>query len=221
MRLYHFLSAKYGLDDLEHSRLKIAQFRDLNDPFELAAADISDPLNRQILRGWKNDIQTKWGVMCFSRSWRNPVLWSHYADKHRGLCLGFDVADQFLLPIKYSKNRIKIDFVQLQKSGALNQNVMLRLLGTKFVDWKYEKEVRLCSELKEQDLKTGLFYCEFSDDLRLVEVIAGPLCELTEKEIRDTRSACSHSVKIIKSRLAFQKFNIVENKQGFKSLNAA
>jgi hypothetical protein len=35
MRLYHYLSEKHALDDLENKRLKIARIEDLNDPFEL------------------------------------------------------------------------------------------------------------------------------------------------------------------------------------------
>ncbi len=26
-------------------------------------------------------------------AWSNPVIWAHYGDKHRGLCLGFEVPE--------------------------------------------------------------------------------------------------------------------------------
>lgn len=217
MRLYHFIDAKYGLDDLQNSRLKIAEFHDLNDPFELSAADVSDPLQRQIFYGWQNDIKDKWGVLCFSRSWQNPVLWSHYADKYRGICLGFDVADQYMIPIKYATSRIKLNLIELEKNGALNQKLMLRLMTTKFVDWKYEKEVRLSPQLETRDPKTGLFFFEFSDDLRLTEIIAGPLCTLTESNIRSTKCGSDTKVAVFKSGMAFKKFSVVKNKQGFAS----
>jgi hypothetical protein len=42
-RLYHFTTAKYAFDDLRNRRLKIAQFNDLNDPFELRSVDLSGP----------------------------------------------------------------------------------------------------------------------------------------------------------------------------------
>jgi hypothetical protein len=31
------------------------------------------------------------GVCCFSTTHSNPLLWSHYGDQHRGLCVGYDV----------------------------------------------------------------------------------------------------------------------------------
>jgi hypothetical protein len=35
IRVYHFLPAKYALDDIEKQRLKISEIDQLNDPFEL------------------------------------------------------------------------------------------------------------------------------------------------------------------------------------------
>jgi hypothetical protein len=35
IRVYHFVGAEYGLDDIRRRRLKIATIDDLNDPFEL------------------------------------------------------------------------------------------------------------------------------------------------------------------------------------------
>lgn len=29
------------------------------------------------------------GVCCFSTTYGNPLLWSHYGDQHRGLCIGY------------------------------------------------------------------------------------------------------------------------------------
>ncbi len=217
-RLYHYLGANYALQDLQLRRLKIATFQDLNDPFELIAADNSDRKQRQFLRGWKEDIQSKWGVLCFSRTWRNPVLWSHYADKHKGMCLGFDISNELLLPIKYSQSRISVDLVTLQNSGGITQKFMLRLMGTKFSGWSYENEVRVSSELKERDPDTGLLFVQFSDDLILRKVIAGPLCDVRETEIRDALGADHSHIKPKKARLAFQKFNVVENKKGSGSL---
>ena len=39
LRVYHLLPTKYALEDLEQRRLKVAQFADMNDPFELLAIE--------------------------------------------------------------------------------------------------------------------------------------------------------------------------------------
>lgn len=215
MRLYHFLSAEHALDDIRRRRIKIARFTELNDPFELVAADFSDPLQRKILRGWKETFQEKWGILCFSRTWQNPVLWSHYADKHKGIALGFDIADKFLMPIKYTSTRINVDLVGLHNKGKLDSQLMNRFLRTKFKDWNYEKEVRVSVGLDDVDKESGLYFYDFSDDLLLAEIIAGPLFSGTEHELLDAVTDKHSRVKFVKSRLAFQSFKVVRDKRGF------
>jgi hypothetical protein len=89
MRLYQLGSANYALQNIERQRLKVSRIDNLNDPFELLGAMQRDKHWRRIFRQAKTRIHNQDGVLCFSRSWRNPVLWSHYGDKHRGICLGF------------------------------------------------------------------------------------------------------------------------------------
>ena len=84
MRVYHFINKKYGLEDLRERRLKIARIAELNDPFEFAAVDLSDPWLRQAWEPMKQDMADRYGIICFSETWDSPVLWAHYADKHRG-----------------------------------------------------------------------------------------------------------------------------------------
>lgn len=216
MRLYHFTSSNHALSNIENSRIKIAKLDELNDPFELVAASHSEREQRKILDGWKESMSKKWGILCFSRSWKNPVMWSHYAEKHKGMCLGFDVADEVLMPVRYTKNRLNIDIEGLHDQGKLDKNVMDKLLKTKYLDWSYEGEVRVYSSLSEVDGKTGLFFYNFSEKLRLTDVIAGPLCDITKSEIQGAIGSNHNGVNIIKSRLAFKTFSVVKNQQGFR-----
>lgn len=93
MRVYHFLSRNYGLEDIRLRRLKIATLDDLNDPFEMLGMALRDLELRQAFRATKAKMAERAGLLCFSRHWRNPVQWSHYAERHQGLCLGFDIPD--------------------------------------------------------------------------------------------------------------------------------
>jgi hypothetical protein len=87
-RAYHFLPAHYALEDLRHRRMKIALLDDLNDPFDLWAVAQPDPTLRKAMRAFKLHVAQRFGMVCFSLAWHNPLLWSHYADKHRGVALG-------------------------------------------------------------------------------------------------------------------------------------
>ena len=106
MRVYHFINDRYGLEGLQEKRLKIARINELNDPFEFVGADLSDYEFREAMEDLKDHLNKKLGLLCFSKGWENPVQWTHYADKHRGICMGFDVPDNYLAVMKYEDNRL-------------------------------------------------------------------------------------------------------------------
>jgi len=209
MRVYHFLSKQYGMDDLLKRRLKIATLSDLNDPFELLAVSLSDSAVRRAFRKMKEELSRRRGLLCFSRDWHNPVQWSHYADKHRGLCLGFDVPDESVGPVTYSGRRIPARIEQLTAPRLLDEAKAVSLLFTKFSHWSYEDEVRAFVTLEDRDPKTGLYFAEFSDRLRLREVIVGAASTLTRAQVRDALAGLAPSVSAWKTRLAFRSYRIV------------
>jgi hypothetical protein len=85
MRLYKFLSAEFARQDLKERQIKISEFHDMNDPFELVGVHLSDPILHDLVIGiCKGTL----GALCFSGSWNNPMLWSLYADKHKGILSG-------------------------------------------------------------------------------------------------------------------------------------
>jgi len=91
VRAYHLTSAEHGESDIRLGRLKVAQFSEVNDPFELMALNFHKPETFQLAKDFKDEHNIKTGLLCFSKNWTNPVLWSHYAEKHKGICLGFDL----------------------------------------------------------------------------------------------------------------------------------
>ena len=169
VRLYHFLSADHALDDIAQKRLKISQIQQLNDPFELWCVYQKDRRLRDALRAYKDQMATRFGVLCFSRHWHNPVLWSHYADRHRGVCLGFDIDSRSAKPVAYQSERPRLRI----PPSTLDAN---QLLYTKFLDWQYEEEWRSWIQIDERDPATGLYFYNFDSCVRLREVIVGPLC---------------------------------------------
>ena len=126
MRLYHFLSAEYALDDIKKQRIKISLIPDLNYPFEINPINLSTPKQRQLWGGFVRDLGKKFGVVCMSKKWNNPLLWSHYADKHYGLCLGFDLLDFSLIQnIDYRKSKLNFILDLNHPTGGLGEKEML------------------------------------------------------------------------------------------------
>ena len=130
MRLYHFINKKYGLDSLNLKRLKIAQIDQLNDPFEFLGVELSNPQYRDLFNQLKQDLSKDIGILCFCENYHNPALWAHYAEKHKGLCLGFDVPLEACQKVRYSKTLLSIDefmYNQIHRSNAITIEITSKL----------------------------------------------------------------------------------------------
>jgi hypothetical protein len=112
------------------------------------------------------------GICCFSSEQDNPLLWSHYADQHRGICAGYSLERNpkpNLLKVEYGGDRavrtssiakavIDNDLVHKER---LDRDILLR----KALPWKYENEWRLLGNHGLQD-----------SDLSLEEITFGLRC---------------------------------------------
>lgn len=93
------------------------------------------------------------GVCCFSEVVDNPLLWSHYGDQHRGICIGYGlnrIPKPKLHKVVYGGSRTLrttlIARALLEKEpeaqALLDRDVVLR----KAPSWRYEREWRLLGE---------------------------------------------------------------------------
>jgi hypothetical protein len=213
MRVYHFVNLKFGLDDIRRRHLKIATLKELNDPFELFGINLADPALRQAFRRMKDQISLKRGLLCFSRGWRNPVQWSHYAEKHSGLCLGFDIPDANLGEVNYSGRRLAVATERFLDPSQVDEKNMVKFLFTKFSHWRYENEVRCFVKLEDKDQKTGLFFADFSKKLILKEVIVGAESNLERATLNKALGGLASGVEVFKARLAFASFRVVRQRK--------
>lgn len=172
-RVYKFLSAKYGISNLENRRLKLSTIDDLNDPFDLASIDTTDERINSALTALITDFRGRIGLVCFSRNWDNLLMWSHYGASHTGICLGFDISTHgdFDLDVRYQPNLLKI-----RRREDLNFDLAYRLLRTKHESWSYEQEVRMFAGLNDPPDARGLRWFDFGPNLVLNEVIIGAQC---------------------------------------------
>ena len=213
MRVFHFINAEYGLENLRKRRLKIATLMELNDPFELFGVNLVNEAMRHAFRVMKEELATKRGLLCFSRGWHNPVQWSHYAAKHTGLCLGFDVPDECLGPVTYSRKRLVVEAESLLRPRQLTPEVAIKFLFTKYAHWRYENEVRCFVTLEEKDTEKDMYFAPFSEKLQLAMVIVGAQSTISRKDIRDALGKLAPSVEAFKARLAFRSFRVVRQRK--------
>jgi Protein of unknown function (DUF2971) len=105
-------------------------------------------------------VNTSLRVICFSHSDLNRfdeiLVWSHYANSHKGVRLGFEFPTTATLPftltpVVYRENRVKIDFgktIGVTTPQELN-DALLESLKVKSVAWKYEQEFRIIIRLQD------------------------------------------------------------------------
>jgi Protein of unknown function (DUF2971) len=90
-------------------------------------------------------------IICFSESTVDRLdeilIWSHYANKHRGTRIGFEFPDGItnpfkIVPIQYQPTRIALDLTKSVETDhvkkALTESVKIKSLA-----WKYEREYRM------------------------------------------------------------------------------
>jgi hypothetical protein len=124
-----------------------------------SAADVLPEVNAMIKRGLRERLPSMLGVLCMSRNLNQPLMWSHYADSHRGVVVEFDDkhpsfnrkrsdVDDFgwLRTVVYSKLRPKLNM------EAIDSDVAFEILAlTKSDHWAYEEEARLIWPLSSAD----------------------------------------------------------------------
>jgi len=216
MHAYKFLDANFGLKSLYERRLKQSRVSELNDPFEQRPYDLTDASLREAFLKTREQLSGARGMVCFSSGWCDPVIWAHYSDKHRELCLGFEIPDikgdvenDECAFVSYIKD--PLDFpLAFSKLGETERfEIIQRILFTKFKHWEYEREVRLWVPLQLE--VSGLHFLEFGENLRIAVVIVGARCALTRSEIIRALGPSAGGVKIIKAREAYDGFAMVED----------
>jgi hypothetical protein len=211
VRAFHFTAASHALDNVRQQRLKVARIMDLNDPFEFLCGDLGDPQARNAFRAFKEYESERSGILCFTRGWRNPLMWSHYGVRHKGAALEFELHHELPEGVIYESRRFPFDVPAILTSGGFTDEHARRIYATKSAHWKYERELRVATRLSECIVEKGLYFEPFSRDMRLIGLILGPFCELTPEQVRNAVPSGAQ-IRLRRARLAFRSYNVVRDK---------
>jgi hypothetical protein len=210
MRLYHYLESKWALDDIRRHRLKLSKIDDMNDPYEWKCVRSDHRPSQEALEKTEKEIVEIYSVLCFSLSWNNILMWSHYSERHKGICLGFDVPKKMTREVKYVPTILEVGdltkFSRREKKAALD-----RLYYTKHEDWCYEREFRVHGSRVERDEETGQYFVPFDALLKLKAVIAGARFSMTKNVIKEALKGYS-GVQVFKARASTASFEIVRDR---------
>ena len=101
------------------------------------------------------ELTTKLGVLALSARNDSILMWSHYANYHKGFCIGFKnnfgLHQNCVMEVAYTDTRCN-DFVpyylfsQIMGNEATHAALLKDFLFTKYIDWKYEQEWRILGD---------------------------------------------------------------------------
>jgi hypothetical protein len=149
------------------------------------------------------------GIYSLSKSWKNELLWVHYANSHRGFCIEYELDDLILdksktvifpkiLEIEYNKEPPQYTLEGMD--DITEKQLLQKLLGTKSLSWKYEKEIRIIfKENGEQEINR----------MAIKSIIFG--ANATEKDINNTLRNIPYKIKYFKICLK-DKYELFKNK---------
>ena len=186
MKLYRYQPINQKtLSSLVKEKNWVSDPLDFNDPFEFSYKEIYNANKQNELtyleedsrkvRHHYNEIVSNYGVVCYSSVEPNILLYSHYADKHRGMCLEFEVNNKRNANIKAVEYCIEFKRIAFSLENDKQKDELEMILTTKSKVWECEKEYRQIFDFKKDyadypgKLTRIIFGCQAQcDDIELV-----------------------------------------------------
>lgn len=149
--LYKMLATKGGKDlalrEMGNHRYMSTEYGDYKTDPETAAyytrrlaSHIDELLSQEL---------SNHGVLSLAKRWNCPLMWSHYAEEHKGLCIEYDLGDTAfhdLRPVSYNRPRaVRVsDLVEWKIKGraSVKAQVLDTVFFSKAPQWRYEREWR-------------------------------------------------------------------------------
>lgn len=164
MKIYKYFNANRGFNFLQAPLIRVTNPHLLNDPFEFAlTSEISKNIGsileedggRKLAFRQYLDHFTSYGILSFTKTHDNLLMWSHYADEHKGIVVEFDIPDNdpnsiFHLYKSKQNHLIHSQMIDYKKKrvydgdvnkGTINE-IKKHYLFSKSDEWIYEKEFR-------------------------------------------------------------------------------
>ena len=150
MKVYKYRSLRnfdFVADILCNQRFYVSSFFDLNDPME--GLFVYEAGTKQEYIDAIKEGKQKLHICAFSKNPKNVLLWAHYADGFKGVCIELDLQepqneDYDIVTVEYSARRVSFSNDARRLIGEMPRII----LSQKNSAWKYEKEVRTLSRYK-------------------------------------------------------------------------
>lgn len=213
MYLYRFLNAEYGLRAIRERRLRISRINELNDEFEFIGLALKRKAERIELRRVREHVHSHTGIICMSKKWSHPLMWSHYGDSYKGIALEFFTFPTQVHEVEYVEKRPTLQTFNCKNLDDVTDEHLKRLFRMKFDAWRYEEEYRFFRPLENGQKIRGKthYFLSFSPHLQLRSVIVGPRSTVTRAQVAEALGDMN-GIDAFRARADFDDFKVVRNK---------
>lgn len=208
-RVFYFTAPDFAIQNLQERKIKISSFSACNDFFELSHVKLDEKKYRLKHTKWQKEISSKCGLICFSSKWKSPLLWGHYTERGKGICLVLDVVSDGLQKVKYLDNKKECNNNELPDVSDENFRTFC---STKTKIWEYESEERFFVNFPEQQelsknelVYSGMWFHSFGEQISLVGIINGPRPTFGKRQLME---ASGLKGNFFQCRPAFGSFEI-------------
>lgn len=169
-------------------------------------------------------------ISCFSKRYDSILMWSHYGDKHKGICVEFDRPDKDFLDVKYSKKRCKFDledttrrvlgYMLSNEEVDVNDKELIRCISKPFIvkslDWQYEEEIRCILSPNSEGVIVGDELNLYTMPTRITKIYIGCKVDTKSNEYEKLlRIANERNIEIVKLTESETTFSLKERGDSF------
>jgi hypothetical protein len=227
--IYRYLDSDAALKTLVSGEFRVGKISKFNDPFEwqFGVGKLTDEDSKRV-ENYRNNIH-RWfdsqiGILCFSKSIEDPVLWSLYAEKHAGVAFELKHAwtTKQILHIAYANHRPQIDIERIKQIALSNSGqsdieeylkpILAKLIQQKSENWKFERECRLTVRLENPahcSQRNGSYYWPIPKE-DFTRVILGFRCPLEEGHVEKLLAMNGfRATKVVRAAMCSETYTIL------------
>ena len=128
-----------NLRSLADNRIYLSRPKDFNDPFDCILYRQMNYLDNKVFR----EVIDRIKAFCVSATNKSILMWSHYADSHKGFCIEYQIDRSYLDNVEVHSHFNEIDYRKDYSREEKFINIFNDAFFVKNKIWKYEKEYRL------------------------------------------------------------------------------
>lgn len=161
----------------------------------------SRELTQASLNQFHNEQTNTWAVTCFSLRRDSLLMWSHYADSHKGVCLVFNeiLVPRFFVAFKVYYSDMRPICPEVGKDGM---EEFKKSVLTKGSDWSYEQECRL------MDYSAPAGFRSFPQEALRAVILGARISDDDATFVRKLVESRRNKIAILKSTIDEERFRV-------------